>query len=738
MPHTLKEIVNSALAQADASIKVASLRDAPIEDRSLAHVDQYLAHELGQVEVEPVGDTTKVASGVTAASDAARASQYDDVRFALKLAEALEHGARVVEKLALSGPLNKSTGGAPHAGATPPAGPAHVHKQPFENAKVVTPRSQASARARHDAHPGPALVDGHPPTDEGRMLNEGPVIPRNYPNGKNITNHVNSKHASRQDVERLLRSKIAQHRMLVALGQTDAANAVLKEAAELSNVGSAASLERVGANHDHSNLVFKDDYGAAKFPSNEQIRNLTKAQARDANQREAGSFFGEGVKRDNAVAAHTLSTHGLKLSSRQKKAQLGALLVHGAVSKKDEPASLIAGGVGGFKFASKSVDSGTSSAAAGGIVPGIGNVIGALDAGPSHNRGARAAAAGVGGAIGGEGGRRAGKAVMNYAGRNGPHGVPAKVLGQAIGAVLGASAGGGGGNAAAHHFTKKASLKLAKKGKKEHESSGQLGTAAGNFLLGPGPGAALGAGFSGPKHDRGRRALGAGAGSLAGAIGGYKLMGMPGFVVGSYGGGALGNHLGRKEAALKFAKRKRKSEGGGGGAALGATLAGPLGAALGAGVSGSEHDRGRRAFGAGAGSLGGAVLGGLAGAATKNPALVRAGAGVGSIGGGVLGNHLGRKEASIGSTIVGGIGKGLGAVGGGLSRAGQWGLKHTANALENVKGQTAAGLYSGAVRGRHALANMSSGAQKALGGAALGAGALGMGTGFVGGRATAR
>lgn len=336
MSQTLSEIVSSALRQADASIKVASLREAPIEDRSFARVDDYLARELGQREVE----TQKQASAAPATESF---TPYDDIQFALKLAEALEHGALIVEKLA--GPLNKSDGGVPTPAGGQIEGPAPIQPHNFDYAVTRTPIPQASAHARR-AQANPRLEsEGNPETDRELQLNDGPVIPSNYPTSRLPTTGATTKRAAtevqtglaaterdefavgkkkdkrdagvgtepgkhaaldRVTMERLLKSKIAQHKMLVSLGQIDAAEAVLKEAAELT---------QVGAPHDHSPLVFRDNPGIAGFPDNEQVRALTKAQARDMNQREAGSFFGEPVKRDSAALAHLAIADGLKLSS---------------------------------------------------------------------------------------------------------------------------------------------------------------------------------------------------------------------------------------------------------------------------------------------------------------------------------------------------------------------------------------------------------------------------------------
>lgn len=287
---TLSEIVEGALREAQ-TVKVASLRDAPIEDRGFARVDQYLAEQLGQVEVETPA-TTKQASAAPAGTTKL-GSALDDVDFALKLAQALVHGAELVSKLA--GPINKSDGGAPRAGATPAGGPVQILKQPLENARVIVPTPQASAHARA-AQANKSTHEGFPHNDEKMQLNGGPVIPSGY--------HSKDKKAHKVATERLLNSKIAQHKMLVALGQTDAADAVYKEAASIAS--------QAGGNV----AIQGDEYsGARVMPDNEGVRNLTKAQARDANQREAGAFFGEPVKKDNAVKAHMATDVGLKLSS---------------------------------------------------------------------------------------------------------------------------------------------------------------------------------------------------------------------------------------------------------------------------------------------------------------------------------------------------------------------------------------------------------------------------------------
>jgi hypothetical protein len=482
---TLKEIVSSALHQADASIKVASLRDAPIQDRGFSRVDQYLAAELGQLEVEPETTTKQAAAEPSTSVD------LDDVRFALKLAEALDASLHVVEKLALEGALNKSTGGKPKAGPTPRGGPAAILPHHFDNAETKTPVPQASAHARA-AQANRTTEDGHPKTDEHMQINDGPVIPNGYRAGPVRTNPghsskeaalsgkdlvqgakgmprvlkdmagkgyaaaqrhpgtsaaagglaggaIGSRHkkASREQTQRLLNSKIAQHKMLVSLGQTDAANAVLKEAADIAQ---------------NADLVFGDNYEAAHFPDNEGIRKLTKAQARDLNQREAGQFWGEPVKRDNAVTTHLAVADGLKLSA-DSTSPLSKKLIRSEMSTSIAKAPILRGGNEMPHHASATQTSNPQARLLG-TSPVMSNV------------------------------ERNEALTKNRSGQR-----VTKVAAKA-------------------------------KGKADDDDSGGRGAVIGSLLGGPGPGAALGAGISGSKHNRGRRALGAGVGSALGAVGG--------------------------------------------------------------------------------------------------------------------------------------------------------------------------------------------------------------------------
>lgn len=554
MSQSLSEIVSAALRQADASVKVASLRDAQPEDRGFARVDQYLAEQLGQIETE----TAKQASAEPAVVEGA--VDLDDVRFALKLAEALEYGAGVVEKLALEGPLNKSTGGKPHAGATPRGGPAAVLPHHYDNAETRTPVPQASAHARA-AQANKSVRDGFPKNDEHMQLNGGPVIPSGYKDGPSRTTGTSSKQASsREATERLLRSKIAQHKMLVSLGQIDAAEAVLKEAKDVAL---------------NANLEFGDNYQAANFPDNEGVRNLTKAQARDRNQREAGSFFGEPVKRDNAVTTHLAVADGLKLSSA-----LSDKLIRSESSTSYAKAPILRDGEP-LRYPSATQTANPQA-----------RLLGTTPVMPNVER--------------------------NEA-------LTKNTSGQKVTKV-----------AADRGLTDKERDLL------EHRRSGGRGTMIGTILGGP-IGSAIGAGVSGDKHNRGRRALGAGAGAAAGALGGRVAGGLLGRAGGGTTGrniagavgGAVGTFMGAHHGN-KFVHERTKDEQkkhAFAGAALQSIGKGTIGA-LRAGARGVGG--GAKALGASSPSLAGATNAVRSGAAKARGAL----GGIGETGQKVLGGSV--------------------------------------------------------------------------------------------------
>lgn len=87
--------------------------------------------------------------------------------------------------------------------------------------------------------------------------------------------------------------------------------------------------------------------------------------------------------------------------------------------------------------------------------------------------------------------------------------------------------------------------------------------------------------WSNPMGPVGRTALGAGLGSLGGAVVGGVVLGGPGALVGSVGGGAAGGHY-----AAPGDRKKRGATGG----AIGGVF-GPVGAAIGGAVAGDKADK---------------------------------------------------------------------------------------------------------------------------------------------------
>lgn len=202
--------------------------------------------------------------------------------------------------------------------------------------------------------------------------------------------------ANRGAAERLLSSKIAEFEVLRSLGQTDAATEVFETARKLA--------EELGVTSGGEGTHVPDNAGMAA---------LTKAQARDATTREATAAFGISPKVDNAVAAHTLRTDGLKVSS------LTALVAAKIAAKKDE----------------KGVANSTYAAA----LPSLAGTIGAAVTGDSHNRGRRVLGQLAGNTVGAIGGVGLGALTKNHNAM--------MALGH-----LGGIAGGGYG----HHLVEKA------------------------------------------------------------------------------------------------------------------------------------------------------------------------------------------------------------------------------------------------------------------------------------------
>ena len=263
MNKSLSEIVSLALASHEASTKVASLQDAPTEDPG----QQLLDEQLGLLVVETTEE--KVASAPE--SEEPKTDTLGMASHGMKLASALRLAADAV-KVALEHPAVHESGHL-HEGGVHPSAPGAPGKE----------------------LPTATGAQGAMPTDDKVPSQEGGL--KNSPGAKKVASAT----------ERLLQAKVAEHNMLVSLGQTEAAKVAaaevkvlktkLAEQAELPNDGGAGGATATGTTL-----------------SNEALINMTRAQARDASVRQTASILNTPVRVDNAVKANIGKDDGVKVS----------------------------------------------------------------------------------------------------------------------------------------------------------------------------------------------------------------------------------------------------------------------------------------------------------------------------------------------------------------------------------------------------------------------------------------
>lgn len=307
----LSQIVDAALQSETARSKVASAPSTPV-DRGFETFDHLLAQQLGQL---PVVEEAKTASN----AEKPKTKVAEDIVEGLEVATALELCASTIEKIAAEAP--------------------EVFSEPFHTATTQTPKAQASSAARKASGPGPTSTGptGTLPTSAGTHEHEAGAV----------------NHPGKTAALRLLKSKLAEHDMLVSAGQIDAATETLREAQALKD--KIAGTENGGLETSPGEAT------GSRVPDNAGLINLTKAQARDASQRAISEFVSEPVKRDNAVAASQLKSDGLKLSSKMSvKVALSMAPVAGAakglLGKADGALQAVGGKVlGGARAAGRSV-----------------------------------------------------------------------------------------------------------------------------------------------------------------------------------------------------------------------------------------------------------------------------------------------------------------------------------------------------------------------------------------------
>lgn len=274
---TIQEIVSSALATASLhqQAKTASAASTLQVDAD----EDFLAGLLP--EVKTAGETPKEEKKEDDEDEKAKkASILGGASYGLKLAEALETAASVVETL-----VTKVA-----AGITP-ATSSGTH----EHTSTVSPKAQTPGGTAVAMQGGAKALQG-----AGKLPNDAAEKPKAA--GEEIS-------ADAAATQRLLSAKIASYKVCLSMGQTAAAEAH-KVAADALRAKIAAGIP----------LATSSGGEGSHVPDNAGMASLTKSQARDKNTREAVAAFGVGVKKDNAVAAHVGRTDGLKLSS------LGALV----------------------------------------------------------------------------------------------------------------------------------------------------------------------------------------------------------------------------------------------------------------------------------------------------------------------------------------------------------------------------------------------------------------------------
>ena len=297
MGKTLSQLVNSALSEADHSIKLASARDAEVTENS----HDFLADELSipTVEVEEPKAQAKQEKPKVASDEAV----LEDAAFAMKLASALDTAAGVVNEVnKVAMPRGGGAAPGPHQHTKAP-GPA-VMEGTHIDAKTTSPKAQSGS------------VPGNQASHGGGPMHEAGSLETNQSDYRDPDWTKNKEAAAA-----LIQAKIAEAETLENMGQLDAAERVLMQAKSIEDqlMGKfAADPSSPQASMPAHNMSFKLDTEpgpASHVPDNMGMISTTKASLKDKTTREASAFMGQTPKKDNAVGAHLGRTDGQKLSS---------------------------------------------------------------------------------------------------------------------------------------------------------------------------------------------------------------------------------------------------------------------------------------------------------------------------------------------------------------------------------------------------------------------------------------
>lgn len=280
MMKTLGDLINKSLSDADTQLKIASASSAPALDPG-----DFLEREL--LSMSPTAPKTAAEECAPETKDKGKDKKasreiLDNASYGLKLAQALEAGAAVVQKVANS-PLS-----AP--------GPA-VTASGFENASTVSPKATSTVT---DKITGGTTTAGNLPT--------------------NINEHTGKTAAERAATESLIRSKEAQADVLRAMGRTEEADKLASEIKKLAQDPSSPQPSMPA--HSDSFRLSTEPGESTAIPDNKGLINMTKAQAKDRSVSTVNQHITERPKKDNTVPAHTLRTDGQKISADEAKARI--------------------------------------------------------------------------------------------------------------------------------------------------------------------------------------------------------------------------------------------------------------------------------------------------------------------------------------------------------------------------------------------------------------------------------
>lgn len=290
---TLKQLVSAALGSADGAFKVASAQ-APEVDTDMSWLDP-----------EPVSVPAVAEPKVASAPAATPISAMKSAEYGMKIAEALEAAAGLLDnlKVADSVPKTLPTMQAPHlderASVPKPAGEGPSTSPTLGKAESIT--NQVN---NNEAVSTPAT--GHPGGAEKGAAWVGDAAA----------------------TARLIQAKVASATALERLGQVKAAELIRAEVKELETktAQDPSSPQPVISAGNYVPLALMPAVPAGRAPDNAQAISMTRAQARDSSTREGSAPIKATPKKDPATSAAVVHAEGAKISSADRRALLADIV----------------------------------------------------------------------------------------------------------------------------------------------------------------------------------------------------------------------------------------------------------------------------------------------------------------------------------------------------------------------------------------------------------------------------